>query len=302
MFKPNINLFIVGAAKSGTTSLYHYLNQHESVFFPQVKEPNYYSNIFSEDKQAYKKPKPNKFYHHKIINSKKEYFLLYKGSESYSIVGDASPSYLWDLNSAARIHKDFPNAKIIIILRNPIQRAFSHYLMNLRSGLEQDRNFYSALLRDQKNSQEVWGDGKSMLYVSLGMYSSQIQSYYNYFDKNNIKVLLYEEFFENLAYSVTGLFKFLNISNSKDDTLNLDTSFNAYASPKNKLAELLIKHKQKLGFIRKFAPPMLKQNILFKSSEKPKIDDKTYNYLAKIYKKDIEKLEEILGRNLSLWK
>lgn len=302
MYKPNINLFIVGAVKSGTTSLYHYLKQHNSVFFPLVKEPNYYSDINSEEKHVYQKPKPNKFYHNKIINNKEDYFSLYKGSEDYTIVGDASPSYLWDTNSAARIKKDFPNAKIIIILRNPAQRAFSHYLMNLRSGLEKEEDFLTALLRDEKNKHQIWGDNKSMLYTSLGMYSSQVQSYYDHFEKKDIKVLIYEDFYENVESGISKLFEFLEIPDIQSHTLNLDGSYNVYKSPKNKLAKFFISNKKRLNLVRKFTPSRIKDLILFKDSSKPKIDERANVYLSELFKEDIENLEKKLGRNLNAWK
>ncbi|MEL0455270.1 sulfotransferase [Flavobacteriaceae bacterium SZ-1-7] len=306
MGKPNINLFIVGAAKSGTTSLYNYLKSHSDVFFPLVKEPNYYSDIESEDKLVYNNPKPKKFYHNKIINDRDVYYSLYKDSKNYSVVGDASPSYLWDKNSAKRIYDDFPNAKIIIILRNPINRAFSHYLMNIKSGVEKEDDFLKALIRDENTFPKVWGDGKVMLYKELGMYFSQVKSYYNVFKKENIKVIIYEEFFKDTQKGINSVLEFLRLPNFKPGELDLDKKHNVYRSPKGKISKLLLRKKEKFDFARNVTPRWLKKFIqnafLFKNSSKPEISKEAFDYLSSAFEREVLGLEKLLDKKLDAWK
>ncbi|RLD27263.1 MAG: hypothetical protein DRI75_09955 [Bacteroidetes bacterium] len=304
--KPNINLFIVGAAKSGTTSLYNYLNQHPDVYFPNVKEPNYYAAIESEDSLVYKKPKENVFYHNKIIKDQDNYFSLYKNSYKYKIIGDASPSYLWDTNSSQKIYSDFPESKILIILRNPINRAFSHYLMNIKSGVEKEDDFFKALKRDENTHPKVWGDGKVMLYKELGMYYPQVNSYYDVFDKENIKVIIYEEFFEDTKKGMSSVLEFLEISDFNKNEVDFDKVYNVYKSPNGKLSKTLLRHRTKFNFIRRFTPNRLKyflQNkILFKNSSKPKMGNEAYSYLLRAFQQDIMNLEGLLNRDLDGWK
>ncbi len=302
--KPNINLFIVGAAKSGTTSLYNYLNQHPEVYFPKVKEPNFYSNIDSEDPMAYKHPKEGVFYHNKIIRNKEVYYSLYKNSANYKIIGDASPSYLWDIDSAKRIYTDFPQSKIIIMLRNPVFRTFSHYLMNIRSGVEKESDFLVALKRDKKTEPKVWGDGKVLLYEELGMYYNQVQTYFDLFNKKNIKVIIYEEFFQNTDKGLLEICEFLKIE--KVTTINHTEVYNKYTSPKNKLSYFFIRNKGKLQYFRRFTPNALKKlfknKILFKNTSKPKMSNSSKIYLQDIFSDNIKKLESLLNKNLDVWK
>lgn len=306
MEKPNINLFIVGAAKSGTTSLYNYLNQHKEVFFPLVKEPNYYSDIESEDNLVYENPKPNQFYHNKIIKDKSIYFSLYSNAKEFKIAGDASPSYLWDVNSAKKIYKDFPEAKIMIILRNPIYRAFSHYLMNIKSGVEKEDDFYKALLRDEQIEPKVWGDGKVMLYKELGLYYSQVKSYYDVFDAKNIKVMIYENFFDNTRKGMSSILEFLNLADFEENNIDFNEVHNVYKSPKGHFSKLILRHKTKLNFIRKFTPKKLKRIVqntfLFESSSKPKLSEEAHSYLQSVFQEDVTNLEQLLQHDLSAWK
>jgi hypothetical protein len=113
------NFYIVGAPKCGTTSLYEYLKPHPQVFFPNIKEQNFFSTP----------PPPNaQLFDLRYCGSSEEYQLLYQGAEKFDAIGDASPSYLWDENACRRIHAACPKAKIIIILRDPAARAYSHFL------------------------------------------------------------------------------------------------------------------------------------------------------------------------------
>ncbi|WP_040252895.1 sulfotransferase family protein [Psychroserpens mesophilus] len=304
MKKPNINLFIVGAAKSGTTSLYNYLNQHPEVFFPKVKEPNYYSNIESEDPLVYNKPKEGVFYHNKIINDQAVYFSLYNTSNKFKIVGDSSPSYLWDIEASKRIYSDFPNAKILIILRNPVMRTFSHYLMNLKSGTETETDFFKAVKRDETTQPKVWGNGKVFLYKELGMYHNQVKTYFDTFKKEHIKVIIYEEFFNDLEQGLLDVFKFLEIDSCQN--INIDEIHNKYSAPKNGLSKYVLQYKTKLGFIRNIAPHKLKaffnKNVFYKEGERPEIRDDAKLYLNNVFKDDIKKLEVLLNKKLDSWK
>src|SRR6267142_5190973 len=110
------NFFIVGAPKAGTTSLYHYLRQAPGVFLPICKEPHYFS--LSE-------PTPGSCLLFRPITRKSKYLALFRGSEHHKARGDASPSYLVTESAAIRIRAEVADAKIIIMLRDPIQRAFS---------------------------------------------------------------------------------------------------------------------------------------------------------------------------------
>ena len=140
-----IDFFVVGAARSGTTSLYQYLSQHPQVYLPPVKELNYFSQVTSDQYQDYEEPLPNKTYHTKIIQSAESYDRLFEGASEGLLKGDVSPSYLWHHQTAKRIAEHNPNAKILVTLRHPVKRAFSHYLMAKSVGYDHSTSFEKAI-------------------------------------------------------------------------------------------------------------------------------------------------------------
>ncbi len=300
----NIRFFVIGAAKAGTTTLYAFLKQHPEVFLPNVKEPHYYANVQSERKSDYDKVDRNKTYHTRIIQSEGDYKALYSGSEAFKAVGDCSPSYLWDEEAAEKIHRDFPKARIVVILRNPIERAYSHYLMDIREGLQSERNFFTALKNDAAEFPKVWG-GKSHLYTELGMYHEQLKRY-SCFGQNQIKVFVYEEFFSNLEVSYNELCDFLEISPPTMIRGNDQGKSNVFASPKNKLAAKLIQWNQKTQFFGRLFPEnlrrRLKQTLMSKSAEKPPMEEAAREYLTQFYKEEVHLLEKEFNLNLSVWK
>jgi len=302
--KPNINLFIVGAAKSGTTSLYDYLSQHPDIFFPSVKEPNFYSDAESHNPAAYLKPKKGQYYHNKIINNPAVYFRLFDQVENQKIVAESSPSYLWDPKAARRIYNDFPRAKIIILLRDPIERAFSHFLMDIKDGNQSESNLKKALLIDAKTQPKVWG--KSHLYTEIGLYYEQVKNYIDIFGPNQIKVIIYKDFITNTERNLKAICQFLNIDAQYIDSIDYNKVHNPYVVPKSKLSKLILTYKNKFGLLKMLVPKFVKEylnnKMLFKQEEKPKLSAEEKKYLYAIFEKDIMKLEKLLQLDLTQWK
>lgn len=297
------NLFIVGAAKAGTTSLYRYLQQHPDIFFPNVKEPNYYSRAESHNPSAYRPPKEGKFYHTKIIRDSECYFSLYNNATGYKVSADSSPSYLWDLESAKRIYSDSPNAKVIIMLRNPVKRAFSQFLMDLRDGRQQEEDFLKALKNDKSFNPKIWG--KAHLYEEIGMYHNQVKRYIDLFG-NNCKIIIYEKFINDLRNGLIEIFKFLEIDTNAIENINYDKIHNSYAKPKNALSKVILRYKNHTGVIKALLPSFIKaklyQNILSTADPKPEMPVAAKKYLQSIYDEDIEKLKSLLNDRLEVWK
>jgi sulfotransferase family protein len=159
------NFFIIGAAKAGTTSLYHYLEDHQEVFMCSVKEPNYFSydDIIRQ----------NLYYSEKGFGNKEEYEALFKDVTSEKAIGEASVSYLFYEKTPTKIKAVVPDAKIIIILRNPVDRGFSHFLMDKKLG------YISLVFEDVifKRVQHKNIDLYYQQYVELGLYHEQVKRY-----------------------------------------------------------------------------------------------------------------------------
>ena len=284
-----VDFFIVGAPKAGTTSLYHYLSEHPQIEMSSQKEPDYFSDKAINEQGMY--------YGKNRVNTLDKYESLFVQKESV-VYGEASVSYLFYDNVAEDIKKYNPNAKIIIMLRNPIERAFSHYLMDYRLGLISD-SFENIIAKKSKHK-------KAHLfyqqYIEVSKYATQIQRYLDFFEKENILFIDYEDFKKNVSKTVDQVYNFLNIST--EFVADINTKHNTFIMPKNKIIRLIYS----FVFLRKILtflfPVYLVKNIrvlLFKSDKKPELLKETRSLLKKIFNDDIKKLEEVLAKNYSKW-
>lgn len=294
------NLFIVGAMKSGTTSLYHYLSKHPEIFFPDVKEPHYYAlNGMDEliggngDAKRYKDT---------FVTSKKDYLELYRDAASFKYRGDGSAMYLYFKECASRIKKESEDARIIISIRNPLERAYSSYKHLVRDGRE-DLTFENAL---SVESQRI--DNKYLpiwYYVQAGMYHDQIEKFYSVFGKDKVKVVLYEELKSDSQSVVSELFEFLNLSDLKK--LDTSTIYNASGVPKNRTFQSIITsdHPIKKSFVKLIPKGMrdkLKSNLQSMNFQKfPSMQEETRAFLHEQFKEDVHKLSNLIDMDLNKW-
>jgi len=280
ILKPNF--FIVGTPKSGTTSLFHYFEANPEIFVPQVKEPHYFS--CPEVKETY--------YKTEIIDNDSDYLNLYKTENEYKAIGDFSSSYLFNKSSAKRIKEFNPEAKIIIVLRNPAERALSHYLMDFNLGYV-DVSLIE-IINNRKQYQKFYEQ-----YIELGLYHEQIAIYQQYFNSSNIKVILSDLLYSDTEETVKSLFDFINTSSS----INLDLSqkYNQYNEPRFKILKQFIQSSKLKNIIPLGLKETLKKIIYKQNAEKPKfVEEKLI--LEDLYKDSILETEKIIGQDLSIWK
>lgn len=209
-----VDFFVVGAARSGTTTLYQYLSQHPQVFLPRVKELNYFSKVSSNQPQDYALPKPEKEYHTKIIQSPVVYKNLYNSARLDQIKGDVSPSYLWHEETPAALKAHNPKAKIIISLRHPVERAFSHYLMAKSVGYEKSTDFQQAI---HEPLSEHWGGGNR--YLEWSDYVGALKAYYAAFPKEQIHVMIFEQWVRDQESALAELSDFLGVAHHSLDAV-----------------------------------------------------------------------------------
>lgn len=289
-----VNLFIIGAAKSGTTALYHYLNQHPDIYMCPVKEPHFFADVESSLKNKHEKPIPGKLYHTKVIRDENTYHSLFNQAEHHKYLGEASPSYLWDKNSAKRIYQYNPEAKIIAILRDPVERAYSHYRMAYELGLEDEKDFYTALKREHSKKKKcVWG--KDHLYIELGFYFKQLLRYSSIFPKKQIKIINSEFLKTDTFECYNDILVFLNLNNIKRENIIFKEKNIAQKVRYDWIRKLRV---SKLRFFFKmlFGNKILSIIKNYFYIEDPKsgnrMSQKSGSYLRNVYKTDLHKLNE----------
>jgi hypothetical protein len=285
-----VNLFIVGAAKCGTTTLHDWLDVHAEAAMCRVKEPNFFATHITGNTSAYSPPKNGEKIHYKIITDEDTYNSLFDITPNKKVIGESSVIYLWDKDAPKKIYDYNPSAKIIIILRNPIDRAYSHYLMMYSIGQEQETDFLAALKNDQTKPKI---QGKSYLYLDYGHYYEQIKRYQTVFPKNNILLLSFKDLIAEPTKTASIIYDFLGLtpqnipfsnSNSFTPSYGFQRKFRRFMSDNFILHEIYLFFKQKIGFDHLLPVPQ--------KSSKPPFTQEARAFLKVVYQNDMQLLEE----------
>ena len=284
-----VDFFIVGAPKAGTTSLYHYLNEHSEIEMSSQKEPDFFSDQSLQKKKLY--------YDKNRIDTLEKYNSLFE-REDVILRGDSSVSYLFYEDVPHKIITYNPDAKIIIMLRNPIDRAFSHYLMDYSLGLISE-SFETII---QKQSKHKNANLFYQQYIQVSEYSKQIKRYLEVFSKENIHFIDYEDFKNDSSDVVNSVFLFLGVND--DFQPYLKKKYNTYTAPKNSL----IRYVYSFVAFRKMVANILSKNLtktirnlLFRSDKKPQLTELTRNFLIKHFESDVRELSELLNKDFTKW-
>lgn len=294
------DFIIPGAAKSGTTTLYQQLTGHPEIFFPKErKEPFYFS--FGGVEPNYEDTRFNEI----PIWDTHQYLSLYSSASSVQQCGDASTSYLYmhDI-SIANMRKlygeQLEDVKIIIILRNPVTRAYSHYTYLIRNGFE-SRSFEEAIT---PNGIEVWKRKRwGFDYLKYGEYARSVQAYLNAF--KNVQVYLTEDL-KDAKSTMSRLCQFLEV----DEIVDLrEVMANPSGIPKNKMLVNALRHNRAFKAIGRALPEKTKlkaqsmrDRVMSSLLTKNPMSEESRSALQKHYEEDIEKLSKIISRDLSHWK
>jgi hypothetical protein len=199
-----VHFLIAGVQKGGTTSLYQYLLQHPQVVMPDVKEVHFFDNDSNFEGCAIDYTR----YH--------QYFPLRTGPRW--IFGEATPIYTYWAPALSRIQAYNENMKLIVLLRNPAQRAWSHWRMERNRGKE-TLSFSEAIRAEPgRLCAETPRQHRIYSYLDRGLYGTQIRKIWSYFHKNQVLFLKSESFFERPDESVQRAFQFLGLDQTCIDT------------------------------------------------------------------------------------
>jgi len=297
------NFLIVGAQKSGTTSLYNYLRQHYEVFTPErLKEPKFFVA------PILKKINHNQPLWAKVMNNStfewQNYLKLFENVQKEKAIGESTTAYLYYYETAITLIREYlEDIKIIISLRNPIDRAFSAYLHLRRDNLE-NISFEEALKKENWRKRLNWIP--LYHYTSIGFYYNQVKAYLDTFDQ--VKVYLYDDLQKDSLSLVRDMYEFLGVDTSFVSDVSI--RYNVSGIPKNKFIHKFLKEPNVLKstikpLIKKVIPQEKRRKIIEKikmrNLQKPQMKPETREYLKNLYREDILKLQGLIKRNLSSW-
>ena len=290
------NLLIVGAAKSGTTSLHNYLKQHHDIFMSNHKEPHF---LINDEIGVNRIPNG--------LSKYEDYLALFKDSKSYKYRGESSTMYLQFPEISVKNIKKYLNndIKIIIMLRNPVERAFSGYQHVRRYNMMEKLEFSEAIDECENRYFINTNFTPASRYLNIGLYYNMVKKFQSNFGKK-IHVIIYDDFINNTQEELSKVFDFLNV---KDISINTNQKHmvGGWQWKSIFLKNMFTKKSWANNFIKFIFPfhPLrrrLKSNLvsLF-SSPVVEMHDKTRSKLQEFYNDDINKLSKLLNRDLKFW-
>ena len=293
-----VDFFIAGAPKCGTTALFTYLESHPSVFMSAPKEPRYYCKDL-----------------HTEVQDKATYLNLFLPAPRGSVTGEASPTYLYSQVAIPEIATDWPNAKFVIALRNPIDAAYSLHSQLTINWVEQLEDFEDAWRMQEARLRDVAAgrpgvEWQMLQYGAVFRFAPQIERLFEYVSKERCHFIIYEEFFRSPETNYRNLLNFLGLP---DDGRQRFPRINPRTVPRSQLLQELLRPDRYLpkfveDFLRSGAhrlgmhPRVFLRNLNSKAREGRPITPEFQRELAAFFDDDILATAALIGKNLDLWR
>lgn len=309
------NFFIVGAPKAGTTALYHYLDQHPEIYMSPIKEPNYFASEVrpenlsetlqeqSRNDQAalceYLRGSMLEKRFGALVTNWDDYVELFRNVKGESAIGEASVTYLWSVTAAKNIRARISDARIVMVLRNPAERAYSQYLENLTNS----RIHNSLREQIQFSARSSGGPFQPMRpFLELGLYYEQVKRFLGQFPREKICILWYEHYQTNPKQAMTDIFRFLGV----DPTFEPNTK-ERHLEPRVHRSFAVSHFLKRYGIwqrLRTLSPRFLVPQLralAFRKRQSVKMTHEDRQLLIDYYKDDVKKLSGLLNRDLQHW-
>lgn len=289
------NFLIIGAAKAGTTSLWHYLGQHPEIFMSAVKEPNYFITL---DRDAYQSIRVTKNSKQVVVATLEEYERLFDGSEGYKATGEASPNYIFYPKMAEVIDSLLPTVRLICILRDPCMRAFSQYNFLRLLGKESETSFLEAIKADQQRPKY-----EKYHYIERGLYYKQIARFYDIFSRSRLLVLFNEDLKTDPCGVLTRVYDYLEVD--RDVKINTGEKLIVSGRPRSRSLHWLLTARNPINrFVRPVTPNWIRnaaRRIKNVNLERNTLSHEDRAAIKKYFVEDIDSLEALLNITLDSW-
>ncbi len=287
------NFIIIGAAKAGTTALYWYFAEHPDVFMSPVKETFYFAyGLDPAGNLLYGDPDVHRF----PVKTRQEYEALFGGAGAARAIGEASPIYLECPQAAGRIRAMIPEARLIAVLRHPVERAYSDYLMYLR---RRGRHFDP---ERELTAAAPWARPDSR-WMTVSRYHEQLSRYYDIFPRTQLHVLLFGDLKRQPLESVQGMYRFVGVD--AGFVPDFDTPHNVGGTPASPMLEKMFTSRA----IRTALEPLMPnraanwfRRLRTRTMRKaPPLPPSLKAEMTRPLRDDILRTSDLIGRDLSHW-
>jgi sulfotransferase family protein len=286
------DFFILGAGKSGTTSLYFYLAQHPEIFMSPVKEPSFFCDVFQ------------------VVNNPIHYLALFQGATTQKRIGEASHVYLSCPKTAPVLRALFPDARFVLILRNPVERAHSLYHHMIKHGCEWISSFEKALHAEETRAADPVFEKHNpqyfynYLYFRSGLYGEQIERYFHWFDRDRFLFLTTDDLLSDPLGLIRRVWKFLGVDPSVVPNMEV---MNQGGSVRSAPWQFFLHQRLRPALCRLRVPRCHHVVEWFMNRNSagvpiPPMKPQTRELLRSGYAADLLLTEELTGLDLSAWK
>jgi hypothetical protein len=286
---PRPTFLVVGVAKAGTTALYHYLAEHPEVYMSPVKEPCYFV--------------PG----HGPVETWEDYLALFAGAGGAKAVGEATPRYFHDPAAADRIAEALPGVRIVVLLRQPIERALSHYLMLANNDAAIRPEPFAGFFRRVAADPARWKDGGlAERGLAMGFYADSLARWMDTFGRDRVAVYLDEDLRQAPVQVMARLYAFIGV----DPTFRPDVSkrYNVgQGLPRSGGVQRLVYRRSPLKRLAQFVLPDAVRDaarralLRLNQGERPALTPEERREFTAPYHDDIRRVEKLIGRDLSAW-
>ena len=292
------NFLVIGAGRAGTTSLHHYLKAHPAVYLPAVKSP---SHFYCTTESPGDGPAPGVTQPH-FVADPRAYAALFSGVRGETAIGEVSPAYLATLHAAPRIAARLPRARLVAIVRHPVDRAFARFVGRLRDGLE-SRTRFEEVVRDELQ-RPLERDDAVGTYLPASWIGHFLASYFERFPREQIRVHLFEDFQRDPLAVTQDIYAFLGV----DPRVTPDVSRRHNLSGgivRNPLVRTLWSRTGAVrAGLRAFVPASIRDRafgIVTRDLVPVRLDPDLRADLTALYRPDIERVSTLIDRDLSHW-
>jgi hypothetical protein len=291
------DFLIIGAPKAGTTTLHYALSQHPEVFMCPLKEAGFFW-AYGQPIRLHG-PGAEKL-RNRLVTQLNDYQKLFKDARGAQTVGESSVRYLVSPAAPKNIHHFIPAARLVVILRQPAERAFSAFAHNRRDGLEPCDDFAQAIAEDRQGKRDDW---EFCRYLDRGFYFTSLTRYLEYFDRSQIHISLLEDLIQDPQGLMCGLFGFIGVDEAFEP--DLTHKHNASGVIHNPLLRTVWTHSNRLRVaVRPYLPAKMRHAAfewVIRDLDKMKMPADQRKELTEIYRPDILQLQELIQRDLSHW-
>jgi hypothetical protein len=293
------NFLVLGTAKAGTSSLYTYLKQHPEVYLSPTTELNFFAH--EGGNLNFRGPRDVEFiWDDSLVANFEDYCKQFAGVDRETAIGEVSTHNLYFSQAPGLIKRYVPKAKMIAILRNPVERAFSAFSHMVRDGREQTKDFRDALAREPARIRDNW----EWHYKTMGFYGAQLRRYFEIFDREQIRVYIYDDFLERPLELVQDLFRFIGVDS--DFVPDMSVKQNVSVMPRSRqLVDLMMSENPIRLAARNLVPASMRSHVrsfvLRHNVKRLRLDPAIRRELTDIFLDDIRLIERLLDRDLSQW-